>query len=298
MNFGSLFSGVGGLDLGLERAGWRCAWQVEVDDYARKVLRRQWPDVPKFTDVRSVGSRELAAVDFIAGGFPCQDVSSAGTRLGLAGRRSGLWREFDRIIGEREPRGVLIENVAVLRSRGLDTVLGDLAARGYDAEWDCLPAACVGAPHLRDRLFVVGWQRSAPLSFSDTDCECVRIERQRGRQQQGQRRTTQSRGDGADRVVADTDGGRLEIGGAAHDNDRQEPQRDDADGCRARIFCRAELWKFRAKIEHWRTEPGVGRVAHGVPSRVDRLTGLGNAVVPFVAEFIGHRINAVFGVQP
>lgn len=161
LTFGSLFAGIGGLDLGLERAGLRCAWQVEIDDYCRQVLARHWPHVPRFNDVREVGASTLAPVDVLAGGFPCQDLSNSGRRAGIEGARSGLWKEFDRLIGELKPPYVLIENVAALlqRNNRFDVVLRDLAARGYDARWDVLPAGAVGAPHLRERVFVLAHAR-------------------------------------------------------------------------------------------------------------------------------------------
>jgi DNA (cytosine-5)-methyltransferase 1 len=156
MRFLSLFAGVGGMDLGLERAGMRCVAQVELDDYCRSILARRWPRVPKFKDVRTFTRPQLRGrVDLVAGGFPCQDISSAGKKAGIGGARSGLWKEMLRIVRSFRPSYVLVENVAALRSRGLDVVLGDLAASGFNAEWDCLPAAAFGAPHLRDRLFIV-----------------------------------------------------------------------------------------------------------------------------------------------
>jgi DNA (cytosine-5)-methyltransferase 1 len=158
VRFGSLFSGIGGIDLGLERAGFHVAWQVELDDHCNRVLSQHWPDVPRHRDVREVGAHNLNPVDLIAGGFPCQDISAAGKRVGIDGERSGLWREFARIIGELRPRYVLVENVSALLGRGMGRVLGDLAACGYDAEWDCIPAAAVGAPHIRDRVFVVAYR--------------------------------------------------------------------------------------------------------------------------------------------
>lgn len=164
MTFGSLFTGIGGLDLGLERAGMECAWQVEQDWYAQKVLKKHWPEVPKYRDVRYfLGGkrwrqhRAAWEVDLIAGGFPCQDISNAGKREGIGGKRSGLWGEFARIVRLLRPRYVLVENVGALVVRGLDRVLGDLADLGFDAEWDRIPAAAVGAPHLRWRLFIVAY---------------------------------------------------------------------------------------------------------------------------------------------
>lgn len=159
MRFGSLFTGIAGLDLGLERAGLDCQWQVELDGYCRQVLDRHWPDIPKHVDVRDVGAHNLAPVDVICGGFPCQDISSAGHGAGIEGARSGLWSEYLRIVRELRPGYIVVENVEALRhrGRGLYRVLGDLAACGYDAQWDVLPAAGVGAPHLRERLFIVAY---------------------------------------------------------------------------------------------------------------------------------------------
>lgn len=134
LTFISLFAGIGGIDLGLERAGMRCVAQVEIDDYATRVLAKHWPTVRRLRDVRSAGAHNLPRADVIAGGFPCQDISNAGRRAGIGGERSGLWAEYARIVRELRPRYVLVENVAALLSRGVDRVLGDLAALGYDAE--------------------------------------------------------------------------------------------------------------------------------------------------------------------
>lgn len=163
MTFGSLFAGIGGMDLGLERAGMTCKWQVEIDQFCQKVLTKHWPHVPKYGDIREVKGDELEPVDLIAGGFPCQDISLQGAvwgeRMGLRGERSGLWAEYARIIRRVRPRFVLVENVPALLGNGMGNVLGDLAACGYDAEWDCLPACAFGAPHQRDRAFVVAYHR-------------------------------------------------------------------------------------------------------------------------------------------
>src|SRR5688572_2857581 len=137
------------MDLGLERAGMQCVWQVEIDEFCRKVLTKHWPNVPKFNDVRECGKHNLEPVDLIAGGFPCQDISEVGSRRGIDGARSGLWREMHRIVGELRPRYVLVENVSGLLNRGIERVLGDLAAIGYDAEWSLLSACSMGAAHSR-----------------------------------------------------------------------------------------------------------------------------------------------------
>ena len=156
MTIGSLFSGIGGLELGLEWAGLGpVKWQVENDAFCRRVLERHWPDAERFDDVRNVSARELEPVDVVCGGFPCQDISLAGRGDGIDGARSGLWSEFARIVGELRPRFVVVENVATLVTRGLDRVFGDLAEGGYDAIWFPLRASDIGASHRRERIFIV-----------------------------------------------------------------------------------------------------------------------------------------------
>lgn len=160
MNVLDLFSGIGGFSLGLERAGMRTVAFCEIHPYCRAVLKKHWPNVPILEDVCTVGPQQIAAmehIDVICGGFPCQDISVAGAAAGLAGKRSGLWREFARLIGEVRPQWVVIENVGALRSRGLDQVLSKLDALGYDAEWHCIPLKALGAPHERDRIYIVAY---------------------------------------------------------------------------------------------------------------------------------------------
>ena len=158
-----LFSGIGGFSLGLERTGgFETVAFCEIEEFPRRVLAKHWPGVPIYDDVRTLNAERLAAdgisgPDVICGGFPCQDVSVAGDQLGLDGERSGLWSEIARLAGELRPRYVLVENVANLLGLGFGRVLGDLAALGYDAEWDCIPASYVGAWHRRDRVWVVAY---------------------------------------------------------------------------------------------------------------------------------------------
>ncbi len=242
---GSLFSGIGGLDLGLERAGWEVRWQVELDEWCQKVLTKHWPDVPKYGDVRELKGADLEPVDLIAGGFPCQPVSCAGRRQAQADPR-WLWPEFFRIVSEVRPRLVLVENVPGLLHRGMAEVIGDLSSCGYDAEWDCISAATFGAPHLRYRVFIVA--HSQRLTGQD-----------------GQTKTERQRG---------LAGGR----NSAADSDCEPILRPPI---------------TREERHPWPVEPDVGRLAHGVPSRVDRLRGLGNAVVPQVAEWLGRRLLEV-----
>ena len=160
---GSLFAGIGGFDLGFERAGIKTIWQVEIDDYCRRVLAKHWPSVERFSDVRGVGKDVLAPVDIVSGGFPCQDLSNAGKRAGIDGERSGLWSEMHRVICELRPRYVVVENVAAMLVRGMGRVLGDLAEIGYDAEWDCFRASDFGAPHERERVFLIAYPHSNGL---------------------------------------------------------------------------------------------------------------------------------------
>jgi len=155
MTFGSLFAGIGGFDLGLERAGMYCKWQCEIDPYARRVLAKHWPDVRRWDDVRTFPPPDGEwGVDLVCGGFPCQPIAAPGNRRGAEDER-WLWPEFARVISILRPRYVLLENTTELLNQGFGSVLGDLAALGFDAEWSCISACSVGAPHTRQRLFVV-----------------------------------------------------------------------------------------------------------------------------------------------
>jgi DNA (cytosine-5)-methyltransferase 1 len=158
MTFGSLFAGIGGFDLGLERAGLTCRWQVEIDPYCQRVLAKHWPNVRRWDDVRTWPQPDTERVDVICGGFPCQDISTANPRRkGIAGQRSGLWQEFRRIVCEMEPRIVVVENVSNLTVLGLDQVLGGFAELGFDAEWATIPASSFGAPQSRRRMFIIAY---------------------------------------------------------------------------------------------------------------------------------------------
>jgi DNA (cytosine-5)-methyltransferase 1 len=160
-----LFAGIGGFSLGLERAGFETVAFCEIDPYCQKVLAKHWPGVPIYDDVRTVSASRLAGdgtfPDVVTGGFPCQDISSAGKGAGITGERSGLWSELARIIGDIRPRYAIVENVTALLSgdsgRWFGRVLGDLAEIGYDAEWHCIPASHTGANHRRDRVWIVAY---------------------------------------------------------------------------------------------------------------------------------------------
>jgi DNA (cytosine-5)-methyltransferase 1 len=348
MLVGSLFSGIGGIDLGFERAGHDIAWQVEIDPWCREILSKHWPQVPKFEDVTQVGADNLSPVDVLAGGFPCQDVSNAGKRAGIEGARSGLWSEFDRIICDLRPRYVFVENVPGLLVRGMDRVLGDLAAAGYDAEWEVLSAADVGAPHLRKRVWIIahangksGTQRGVhpadaaaggrgqndrtggrtddrgelatspneTLAHASSKYCDVSDNNPKGNPR-SQAKEEFGDGSGQESVAhpnksggeaRGTDG--MGVGDGSFGNEVQSASRGrekDATHSTSRglsrpqyqprkpqsIFSATTIGTFTTGQGWWETEPDVGRVAHGVPKRVDRLRGLGNAVVPQCVEYL------------
>ena len=300
LTFIDLFAGIGGFSLGLERAGMKCVAHVEIDPYCRRVLAKHWPDVPCFEDVRNVGRHNLPEANLICGGFPCQPVSCAGKREAEADPR-WLWPEFRRCVADLRPRFVLVENVTGLLQRGLAAVLGDFSTLGYAAEWDCIPAAAVGASHRRDRVFVVG--------YSDRN-GCARIQGQtRCRTDKPEERqdvvgaSAGSLPDAVGHIVWDEhrrESGSSRQGPAIFGDDGAEEHVADAGGSRLEVGAcfggnaRSKLTSFERSCRKgqgmWATEPDVGRVADGVPARVDRLRPLGNAVVPQVAEWIGRRI--------
>jgi DNA (cytosine-5)-methyltransferase 1 len=256
MRVGSLFSGIGGLDLGLERAGMEVIWQVENDPYCQRVLKKHWPEVTLYDDIKDIDWSEVERPDLICGGFPCQPVSVAGKQLRQDDDR-WLWPEFRRCIRGVRPRFVLVENVPGLLAGGMGDVLGDLAGLGYDAEWESLPASAFGAPHLRYRVFIVAESAAE---------RCRRRENHQGQASTERNRVTES----GDATHADGTGREQQHWTLATRPEQLAVERSD--------------W--------WLSEPQVGRVAHGVPARVDRLRALGNAVVPQVAEWIGQRILA------
>ena len=288
MKIGSLFSGIGGIELGLEWSGiGATVWQVEQDEYCRAVLAKHWPNVKRFTDVRSVGSDSLASVDLVCGGFPCQDISSAGKRAGLAGARSGLWFEYLRIVGELRPQWVVVENVASGARAWVDTVCAGLGEQNYA----CLPiplaAADVGAPHERKRVFIVAANTDAKSQHAgaehaevagapiaaDTQQNCIRFES--GRRGRSNRCHTSELTDHGDALCA-----RCQGASAVGHEGLPKP----AEGS-------------------WGTPmPNLLRVADGLSRGMDsprkRIAALGNAVVPQCAEVVGYVIRelAAFSV--
>jgi DNA (cytosine-5)-methyltransferase 1 len=274
MRIGSLFSGIGGLELGLEWAGvGRTVWQCEKDPFARSVLARHWPDVPRFGDVTDPDV-EWPAADVICGGFPCQDISLAGKGAGLDGEKSGLFFELARVVRDVGPRFLVLENVPAITTRGLDRVLGELAGMGFDAEWHRVSAAEVGAHHLRNRWFLIGWRTVADADYQPD--ATLRGQCENASREGAERRHVGSRGAGdAQRHEPD--------GSAGQDSAQADAGRDASDRA-----------VERSRPGRWLPEPEVGRVAYGLSSRVDkptpRLRALGNAVVPQAAELVGRRL--------
>lgn len=254
LTVGSCFSGIGGLELGLEQTGgFKTKWQIEIDPYASAVLAKHWPNVKQYKDIAAVSGEELERVDLICGGFPCQDVSLAGTRSGLEGKRSTLWGEMYRLICEVKPRWVLAENVPGLFSSDagqfFGNILRDLAIGGYDAEWNCLPAAAVGAPHIRNRVFILAYSRSEFIS-------CGRIFRENS---------------------ADIDVG--------WENSKEWGI--------DRIKSSMGTSIIRGLQTRWvesNSKSKIPRMVDGIPCGLDRIKCLGNAVVPAVAKRIGEMI--------
>lgn len=259
-----LFSGIGGFSLGLERTGgFETVAFCEMKPHAQAVLAKNFPGVPCHGDVTTYEFHEGEA-DVITAGFPCQDLSFAGAGAGLSGSRSGLYREVIRAVRVVRPIRAVLENVAALLSRGLGTVLGDLAEIGYDAEWHCIPASSVGAPHRRDRIWIVANPRGEQ---HQSGCSPI----------SGALSKELSKAYLANTLRIGQSGSRQPFV-AVNTEALGEGEASNAfDGCLG---------------GQWAVEPGLGRVANGVPHRVDRLEELGNAVVPQIPELIGRAILA------
>lgn len=285
LNTLDLFAGIGGFSLGLEQTGgFRTAAFCEINEPATKVLNKHWPKVPVYGDIADLTKELLDAdgitIDCITGGFPCQDISLAGKGAGLAGERSGLWFQFHRLIKEIQPQVVIAENVSALRSRGLEEVLRSLAEVGYDAEWHCIPASAVGAPHRRDRIWIVAYPRHGSRGnlWSLEGGENPQSER-------SSHTGTPSRPSGEPSDVANT----ISLG----QQGQGEPEQPFNP---APLITREAVDAVYGGIRpEWPVEPNVGRVAHGVPKRVDRLKQLGNAIVPEIARLIGLQVMAKMG---
>jgi len=272
-----LFSGIGGFSLGLERTGgFQTVAFCDSDKKTHLVLKKHWPNVPIFDDVSTLKGKDLGTVEIITGGFPCQDLSVAGKGAGLAGARSGLWWQFHRLIEETQPKYVIAENVAVLRSRGLDQVLRSLHQIGYDAEWHCIPASAVGAPHQRDRIWIVAYpngddRRSG--SSAEPHQRQAWMESRRSGERFSERETEQA--------LAYSESVGLEGFGIRTIGTEQKESLPTRSSCIVRAINKSDFWEV---------EPQLGRVADGIPNRVDRLKQLGNSLVPQIPELIGYAI--------
>ena len=298
MNELALFAGAGGGILGGKLLGWRTVCAVEWEAYPASVLCARQNDgilapFPIWDDVQTFDGRPWRGiVDVVSGGFPCQDISAANSKAkGIDGERSGMWREMARIICEVRPRFVFVENSPMLTSRGLGTVLGDLASMGFDAKWGVLGAADVGANHQRDRIWVVAkWNRQ--FSHAQHD-------RTRWRQQQSQsvEVTTEFSPPPTDLAYANsTHEQRMQC------TKRTQSEYSDIDGTSelANSQNKGDVWwnwlmgfteekynnrgsQINGRREWWQVEPRLGRVADGVAARVDRLKAIGNGQVPLCA---------------
>ena len=247
----SLFSGIGGLDLAFEAAGGTVAAMCEIEPYCRKVLQKHWPDVPLFEDVRRLRAEDVGTVDIIYGGFPCQPFSVAGNQKGRDDDRY-LWPEFSRLVGELRPLWVVGENVPGILHLAADDVCADLEHKGYEVGiWD-YEAAAVGAPHRRERFFFVAHAGRGMFTRGAVK-RAFRGEHETGAAPDAKRPS------GA--PVPDAK------------SKRREEQQELSISLQKRISAISCLCG-------WEPEPGVGRVANGIPNRVDRLRALGNAVVP------------------
>ena len=266
LTVGSLFSGIGGIDLGLERAGMNVIWQSEIDPFACKVLKKHWPEVPNHGDIKEIKWHEIERPDVICGGYPCQPFSTAGKRRGNQDPRH-LWPWVRHAISQLRPQYAIMENVRGHLSMGGTDVLSDLAGIGYDAEWRVISAASVGANHKRDRVIIVAYPNYTRSGTSDGG-----INRNWTTQEQRRKNEPQFGFGRCSSEMADTNCGRG----------------------KKRVFNDKYIQEFThlgwSVTANWQTEPDVGRVAHGISDRVDRLKGLGNAVVPQVAETVGRLV--------
>jgi DNA (cytosine-5)-methyltransferase 1 len=302
LTYGSTFTGILGLDRAFEYVlGARCAWACERSAYCREIISREHPEIPIVVDIRGLGGQSDGAgcrlqpepVDAIIGGFPCPGFSDAGPRTGLDHAESGLWRELARVLGDLRPSIVFLENVRGLVRRGLGDVLADLARLGFDAEWTCLRASDVGAPHRRERWFLLGWRDDGRERLADAYGERLRQLAERDLRGQAERRDTEPAAARASDVADRVHDRRGELRPRDDDDRRHapghEPHRRDA----------LELLDHRwppgpADAEGWArwagARPSFRRSPDGLPAWVDRarlaeglrrarLRALGNAVV-------------------
>ncbi len=274
LTVGSLFSGVGGVEIGFEKQGFKTRWFVEKEPYAQAVLQKRFPNTKIYGDITKIDFRTVPKIDILTGGFPCQDISNAGKRAGIEGSRSSLWKYYLEAIRILRPKIAFIENVSALLDRGLDVVLADLAKIGYDAEWYCVSASSVGAFHKRRRIFILtypnlygqhSFRQGGGTVQNDKESELQTIS------SKGIQPTTEFVQDGF-------------VGDVSHTNHQGSKGEGEIQ------IRQPELPQFRQE-GYWTTEPELGRVANGIPNRMDRIKCLGNAVVPQCAEVFAKAIK-------
>jgi DNA (cytosine-5)-methyltransferase 1 len=275
----ALFAGAGGGILGGHLLGWRTVCAVEWEPYAASILAARQndgvlPPFPIWDDVQTFDGRPWRGiVDVISGGFPCQDISAAGKGAGIDGERSGLWKHMARIIGEVRPQYAFVENSPLLVKRGLAVVISDLAEMGYDCQWCIVSASDCGAPHKRDRLWLVANSTQLQRNGSNNNAG-VGV---------GSESFPESRDDGWAGYVADANEIRPQRQWAADGALGWKTSRRPVGLCNGAHTGRATDW--------WASEPNVGRVADGVAARVDRLKAIGNGQVPAVAATAFRVLN-------
>lgn len=287
MNELALFAGAGGGILGGHLLGWNTVCAVELEEYPRNILLQRQrdgilPPFPIWDDVCTFdGTPWRGLVDVVSGGFPCQDISAAGKGAGINGSRSGLWKQMHRIICEVRPRYAFVENSPMLVRRGLGTVLGDLAEAGYHAAWCVLGADDCGAPHVRKRIWILArdihhaWRFRGNPQKIQTGIHGEETTETQLRQPHG--------ADCSPTPIPDTD--------MQRPGWRQPCPRSSEKSSTSR--CSRNAW--------WASEPGVGRVAHGVAHKMDRLKAIGNGQVPLVAATaflkLNHILNQTLNIQ-
>lgn len=260
VKIGSLFAGIGGFELGLERAipNAQTIWQVEQDAFCQSILKKHWPHAQLFDDVRAVGAHNLPPVDILCGGFPCQNISKSGKKEGIHGEKSSLWFEMRRIISELRPPIIILENVAAITFRGLPKLLGDLAALRYDAEWCIISARDFGAPHLRERWFCVAYTNSNSKPKRTKHDKTLEITNTNETPRQEQSTHTE-------RLAS-------KIGFEHRD-------------CKDDRIHQRQYWQ-----SHIAPKPILCELDDGIPQRLPRLRALGNAIVPQCSQWIGEQV--------
>tara|TARA_R100000742_G_C4276072_1_gene96913 strand:- start:789 stop:1751 length:963 start_codon:yes stop_codon:yes gene_type:complete len=292
ITIGSLFSGIGGFELGLERAipNSKTIWQCEQNAFAQKVLKKHWTDVPIYDDIKEIKHGTIDIVDIICGGFPCQDISQAGKRKGIAnGARSGLWFEMLRIINMVRPRIAIAENVTAItqKERGMDIVISSLSKIGYDVEWIDVRASDEGAPHQRERIFFVAYpvKMYTIKKFGIVEKEERKISKEIQHKREYSNRSWNSN--------PIDDGTRCEPSNTIHERSEKQSLHDVTVEKKKQFEYRSGENGRIHKRNYWNTTPiesPLCRMDDGISNRVDRFKALGNAIVPQCSETIGRYI--------